>query len=129
MNAWRSSDSAIARLIVGSSNGGVLRLMMTLRKTVDRCNSQCACVPCRLRPLQAEGHLVIAIGDDLLEVAVPGFARIEAQLVGRLAQQQVPGAFDVLGGERPAVMPFDALAQLEGQRGLVLLPRPLGRQI
>ena len=47
----------------------------------------------------------------------------------RLAGQQVPGAFDVCGGERLAVVPFDALAQREGQLGAVLVPRPARRQI
>ena len=42
--------------------------------------------------------------------------------------QQVPGAFDVGGGERLAVMPFDALAQLEGQLLAVLAPRPARRR-
>src|SRR6516164_8953662 len=35
----------------------------------------------RLRALQAECHFVIAVGGDLVEVAVPGFARIDAKLV------------------------------------------------
>ena len=39
-----------------------------------------------------------------------------------LPVKQVPGAFDVCGGERLAVMPFDALAQREGQLGAVLAP-------
>ena len=71
-------------------------------------------------------HLVIAVGRDLDEVVVPGLARVDAQLLGRLALQQIPGAFDVGGGERLAVMPFDALAQMEGQLGAVLVPGPVG---
>ena len=39
--------------------------------------------------------LVVAVGHDLVEVAVPGLARVDAQLLARLALQQVPGAFDV----------------------------------
>jgi hypothetical protein len=42
----------------------------------------------------------------------------------RFAEQHVPGAFDVGGGERLAVVPFDALPQLEGEPGVVLVPRP-----
>src|ERR1700751_4835573 len=34
----------------------------------------------------------------LFEVAVPGFAPIEAELLDRPAGQQVPGAFDITGG-------------------------------
>src|SRR3984893_11296666 len=64
----------------------------------------------RLRPLQMEGDLVIAIRGDLFEVAIPGFERIDTELVARLFEQEVPGALDVLGRERFAVMPFDALA-------------------
>jgi hypothetical protein len=45
------------------------------------------------------------------------------------AEQQVPGAFDVRGGERLAVVPIDPLAQREGQLGPVFTPRPSGRQI
>ncbi len=72
---------------------------------------------------------MVAVGGHLRKVAVPRFARIETQLVGRLAGQQIPGAFDVLRGERFAVMPFNALAQQEGQRGAVLVSAPPGRQI
>src|ERR1700719_4529931 len=79
---------------------------------------------CRLRPLQMEGDLVIPVRFDLFEVAIPGFERIEAELVARLFEQEVPGALDVLGRERLAVMPFDALAQRQGQRGPFLVPRP-----
>jgi hypothetical protein len=57
----------------------------------------------RLRSLQMEGNLIIAIGGHLLQIAVPGLARVEAKLFARLFGQQVPGAFDVLGGERLAV--------------------------
>jgi len=58
-----------------------------------------------------EGDLVFAARRDPIEVGVPGFARIDAQLVARLPGQQVPSAFDVIGGERLSVVPFDALPQ------------------
>ena len=83
----------------------------------------------RLRPLQDERHLVIAVGDDLGEVGVPGLARVDAQPLGALALYQVPGAFDVGGGERLAVMPFDPLTQMEDQLGAVLVPRPVGGEL
>src|SRR5215469_4342261 len=83
----------------------------------------------RLWPFQTEGRSKIAIGGDLVEVLVPGLAGIRAQLLLRLAEQQVPGAFDVIGGKGLAVVPFDALAQPECQFGAVLVPRPIGGQI
>ena len=39
------------------------------------------------------------------------------QSLGGATGQQVPGAFDVGGSERLAVMPFHSFAQLEGQPG------------
>ncbi len=83
----------------------------------------------RLRPFEAECHLVVAVDHDLFEVAVPRLARIEPQFVGRFTLHQVQGAFDVLGGERLAVMPFDALAQAEGQPRFVLVPRPFASEV
>src|SRR6516225_5436468 len=74
----------------------------------------------RLWPSQAEGDLVVAVGRHLGEVAVPRLARIDPQLVVRFAEQQVPGAFDVRGGEEVAVVPLDTLAQRERQLGPVL---------
>ena len=61
-----------------------------------------------------EGDLVIAVRADLFEVAIIRFERIDAKLVARLFKQEVPGALDVLGSERLAVVPFDALAQRKG---------------
>ena len=82
----------------------------------------------RLRPLQVKARLEIAVGGHLIEVAPPGFARVDAEFVGGFAGQQVPGAFDVGGGKRLAVMPFDALAQFDGQRRAGLVPAPARRQ-
>src|SRR4029077_6658844 len=82
-----------------------------------------------LRPLEAKRDLEVAIWGHFLEVAVPGFARVDAQLLGRFAGNQVPGAFDVRGGERLSVMPFDAGSQFEGQLLAVLAPRPARSQI
>src|SRR5262249_41370051 len=61
------------------------------------------CDKSRLRPPQTKGDLIVAVGRDLFEVAIPCLTRIETKFVSRLAGQQVPGAFDVLGGERLAV--------------------------
>jgi hypothetical protein len=76
-----------------------------------------------------EGDLIVAIGGHFLQVGVPRFARIDAQLLARFARQQVPGALDVRGSEGLAVVPFDALTQGEGQFGAFLVPRPARRQI
>ena len=67
----------------------------------------------RLRPLEMERRGEISVGGDPFEVLVPGLARIGAQLLRRSAEQRVPGAFDVIGGEGLAVVPFDAVAQAE----------------
>ena len=84
---------------------------------------------CRLRPLQVEGDLVITIGRHPVEVEIPSLARIDAELFAADAHQQIPGAFDVGGGKGLAVVPFDALAQREGQLLAVLAPGPARRQI
>src|SRR6516162_2208451 len=76
-----------------------------------------------------EGDLPVAVGGDLCEVSGPGLARVDAKLLGRFAGEQVPGAFDVIGGEPLAVVPFDPLTQREGQLGAVLAPRPAGREL
>src|SRR5260221_6177533 len=73
-----------------------------------------------------EGDLVVAFGSDGVEIAVPALARVDAQFLGRLALQQIPGAFDIGGGDRLAVVPFDALAQWQGQLGTLLMPGPAG---
>jgi hypothetical protein len=76
----------------------------------------------RLGPLQMKGGLVIAVGGDVVQVSVPALARVAAQLLLALAEEQVPGALHVLGGEGLAVMPFDTRAQLEDEFGAVLAP-------
>ena len=78
----------------------------------------------RLPAFQLESHLVVALDDDGIEVAVPGFARIYPQRLAALALEQVPSAFDVAGGEGLAIVPFDALAQFERQGSAGLVPRP-----
>jgi hypothetical protein len=83
----------------------------------------------RLRPLQVKSNLPIAIGGYLSEVVKSRFKQISPQFLRSLVHSQVPGAFDILGAERLAVMPFDAAAQLKGQLGPVLVPYPAGRQI
>src|SRR5260370_7546044 len=82
-----------------------------------------------LRTPEPERHLVVAIGDYRVEVAVPGLARVDAKRLARLALQQIPGALDVAGGERLAVVPLDAPAQLESEAGPGLTPLPLPCEI
>src|SRR6266404_9648721 len=84
---------------------------------------------CRLRSLQLESDLVIAVDGHRSEVVVSGLARIESELFRALVQYQIPGALHIACGEWLAVMPFDARAQLEGQFGAVLVPGPARRQI
>ena len=83
----------------------------------------------RLRPLQVKSHLAVAIGRHFFEIEEPGFAEVETQFLVGLSAQQIVRAFDVGGGEQLAVMPFDALAQREGQLGPFLVRGPAGRQI
>src|SRR5205823_2504392 len=64
----------------------------------------------RLRPLQMEGDLKVAIGGDPLEGPVPGLAGVDAKLLVRFSGQQVKGAANVRGRERPAVVSFDPVA-------------------
>ena len=82
-----------------------------------------------LRLLELERDLEISVQPDVLHVLIPDLARIEPQPVLGFAEQQVEGAADVLGGERLAVMPFHALAQLERDPFSVLAPAPALGQI
>jgi hypothetical protein len=76
-----------------------------------------------------ECDLVIAVGRDLSEVAIPGFARLDPELVAPPAGECVPGAFNVGRGEWLAVAPFDILTQAEGQRGPDFVPRPVAGEV
>src|SRR5271166_2136863 len=82
-----------------------------------------------LRPFQMKGDLIVAVRRHLREVAVPALARIDAELLAGPAGEEIPGAFDVLGGERLAVVPFDALTQREGQLGPLFVPGPAGGKV
>ena len=77
-----------------------------------------------LRPLEMDRDLVVAVGGDALDVAVPRLARVAAQLLLALAGQQVEGADDVLGREGLAVVPLHAALQLEGEILVVGAPAP-----
>src|SRR5260370_20081913 len=101
---WAGADRVLAHL-AGRHMAGVDRRPSGSQHRQER----------GLRPLQMKGDLVVAFRGYFIEVAVPGFAWVETQLVARLSGQQVPGAFDVVGGERLAVMPSDVLAQRQGQ--------------
>ena len=80
-------------------------------------------------PFQTESCSEITVGGDRFDVLVPGLARIGAQFLRRLAEQQVPGALDVIGSEGVAVVPFDAFAQPKRKFAAVLVPRPIRGQI
>ena len=77
----------------------------------------------RLRPLQVERDLVIAVGGHSFEVAVPGLARIDLRSLSLALPVSISQVHFTSAGERLAVVPFDALAQLEGQVASVLAPR------
>src|SRR5262245_25397628 len=70
----------------------------------------------RLRFAQMESGLIVIIDRDILEIGVPDAARILAEIV-LLAEEAMPGTAYVFCRERFAVVPLDALAQLEGQLG------------
>ena len=69
-------------------------------------------------------RLMVVFDGDVVEIGPPCLAGIEAQLFLRLTLQQVPGALDVGGGKRLAVVPIDALVQFESQILAVLAPAP-----
>ncbi len=77
---------------------------------------------CWLRSFQVEGHLVIAVRADLLDVGKGGFTGIDPELLARPIQQEIPGTLDIRRREQPAVVPFDALPQREGQLGPLFVP-------
>lgn len=65
-----------------------------------------------LRSLQVKGCRV-AFGADRFQVTVPRLARIGAQLLRSVAQDNVPCAFDIRRGEGLAVVPTDAVPKLK----------------
>src|SRR6266576_1435347 len=83
----------------------------------------------RLRPLQVEGDLEVAVGRDVGNLVIPGLARVLAEFLRRLAHQHVEGAFDVIGRKRLAVVPLYALPQLEIEYLFVIAPGPALREI
>ena len=83
----------------------------------------------RLRTPEVQGHFVVTLDGDVGDVRVPILARVLAQLVLRFTLNQIESALHVGGGERLAVMPFDAVPQLEGQFLVVFAPGPAGRQL
>ena len=78
----------------------------------------------RLRARQMERRLQVAFGRDFLDVGEPVLARVLAEAVLRFAGQHLEGALHVGAGERLAVMPLHAFAQLEGERLAVRAPLP-----
>ncbi len=67
----------------------------------------------RLRRLQVEDGLVLAVGGHALDVGVPALAEVDLEVLRRVALQEIQGALHVGGRERLAVVPLDALAQRE----------------
>jgi hypothetical protein len=97
---------------------------------IDRCPA--GGEQCQKRGLDAfemKGDLVVAVGAHFFEVVPPGFARIDAELFRGVSGHQIHGAFDIIGGERSAVVPFHPLAQRQRQLGALLVPRPAGGQV
>ena len=78
----------------------------------------------RLRAPQLERDLVIAGDGDLLQVLVPVPTGILAELVLPLFRDGVPGTLNVGAGERLAIVPLDAFAQLEGEPRAIGAPGP-----
>jgi len=76
-----------------------------------------------------EGRCKISVSGDRFDVLIPSLARVGTQLLRRFAEQKVPGALQILDGERSAVMPLDILAQPESQSGAILAPRPAGGEV
>ncbi len=83
----------------------------------------------RLRPLQIEGGLIVAVDRHVVDLVVPGLSRVLPEFLRRLAHQHVEGAFDVGRGERLAIVPFDVMSKLEGERLVVAAPGPAFRQL
>ena len=77
-----------------------------------------------LRVVEEDRDVVVGVAVDIVDVAEPRAARIVLQLVARPAGQQLEGALDVARRERPAIVPFHAATQLEGELGLVVVPAP-----
>ena len=82
------------------------------------------CEQRRLRPFEMKSGLMLAAGRGLGDIDPPGLAIVEAELLFALVGQEIEGAFDVFGGERLAVVPFDAVAQFEARLRAVLAPCP-----
>jgi len=80
----------------------------------------------RLRPLQAEGDLEIAVRGHLLEVAVPRLARVETQLFAALPVSRSQVHLTSAAVKGFSVMPFDALAAAE--RSVRCRPRSMTTQ-
>jgi len=115
---WPGADRMLAHLVWG------LMTRSDRRESVGQQHREC-----RLPSLQMKGDLVVVIRAHRFEVLEVRLARVEADPVLGLVELQIDRAQHVLGGERLAVVPFDALAQGEGQRRAVLVPLPFGRQV
>ena len=73
---------------------------------------------------------MVAAHGDRTNVVIPDPARVLAEVVGfDEPGNQVEGALDVLGRERLAIVPLDALGELEGHTRLGCVPGPAESEI
>src|SRR5262247_2934404 len=76
-----------------------------------------------------EGDGMLAIDGHLDQVFVPDLARIAPQILGLDAVETMPGARNVLGRERLAVVPGDARPEREAELGARGVPGPAFGQL
>src|SRR5262249_42923415 len=67
---------------------------------------------------------MVAVDGHVPKVCPPYAARVFAEIIVGLAVEPMPGALNILRGERLAVVPFDTLPKLECEAGAALIPRP-----
>ena len=67
-------------------------------------------------------------GSDAIDVVVQEGGCGPTPIRASLVLQQVEGVDDILGGEGLPIRPFDTLADLEGQQGIVCVPGIIGGQ-
>ena len=85
----------------------------------------------RLRALEMKDHGVGIRRLDGLDIGVPVLARIDPELGRRVGRfpDHVEGELDVLRREGLAVVPLDVLPEKEHEVPVVVLPRPLLREL
>src|SRR5438270_828505 len=71
-----------------------------------------------------ECDLMVAFGRDFSQVVIPAFTRVEPEPWAGLAEQHVPGAFDIFRRKGLSIVPLDARAKLKGYYRPFVAPRP-----